>query len=168
MRSKALIFSGSAWVISARRWSAAITTPSMTRWSKPRRSNCFHAVLLQSTASCSRTRAKWQRVVEQSVNSKSSSIANAVAQVYIPELTQYVDDPSSLEWAVVRPQHHVRRVVPIKASKRSAAECLFRRTPPKPSLLPPGPPDLLDQFAMPSGEPSRTHHSRHTAHDTNT
>src|SRR5260370_18644899 len=103
MRSKALIFSGSAWVISARRWSAAITTPSMTRWSKPRRSNCFHAVLLQSTASCSRTRAKWQRVVEQSVNSKSSSIANAVAQVYIPELTQYVDDPSSLEWAVVRP-----------------------------------------------------------------
>ncbi len=71
MRSRAQIFSGSAYVISASTWSSVTTTPSMTRWSTLGTRNCFHAVLRQSTASCSRTTVRWQRAVKLNVSEKA-------------------------------------------------------------------------------------------------
>jgi hypothetical protein len=71
MRSRAQIFSGSAYVISASTWSSVTTTPSMTRWSTLGMRNCFHAVLRQSTASCSRTTVRWQRAVKLNVSEKA-------------------------------------------------------------------------------------------------
>jgi hypothetical protein len=71
MRSRAQIFSGSAYVISASTWSSVTTTPSMTPWSTLGTRNCFHAVLRQSTASCSRTTVRWQRAVKLNVSEKA-------------------------------------------------------------------------------------------------
>jgi hypothetical protein len=71
MRSRAQIFSGSVYVISASTWGSATTTPSMTRWSTLGMRNCFLAVLCQSTASCLRTTARWQRSVKLNVSEKA-------------------------------------------------------------------------------------------------
>ena len=71
MRSRAQIFSGSAYAISASTWNSVTTTPSMTRWSTLGTRNCFLAVLRQSTASCSRTTVRWQRAVKLNVSEKA-------------------------------------------------------------------------------------------------
>ena len=71
MRSRAQIFSGSAYAISASTWNSVTTTLSMTRWSTLGTRNCFLAVLRQSTVSCSRTTVRWQRAVKLNVSEKA-------------------------------------------------------------------------------------------------